>query len=130
MDVERSMVRLFSWALGSTISISSLFTKIGEKGARYVIALDTFVKLTVVIAYGSSDEISFVDLLFIPTLLSRNLKRVIPPRTGLLRLAHSSPFFQVLGKPFQGENLCKEIYTGAFPETDKGRQLPENGLEA
>ena len=84
----------------------------------------------VVIAYGSSDEISFIDLLFIPTLLSRNLKRVIPPRTGLLRLAHSSPFFQVLGKPFQGENLCKEIYTGAFPETDKGRQLPENGLEA
>jgi hypothetical protein len=83
-----------------------------------------------VIAYGSSDDISFVDLLFIPTLLSRNLKRVIPPRTGLLRLSHSSPFFQVLGKPFQGENLCKEIYIGAFSETDKGRQLPENGLEA
>ena len=70
-----------------------MFTKIEEKGARYVIALDTFVKLTVVIAYGSSDEIAFIDLLFIPTLLSRNLKRVIPPRTGLLRLAHSSPFF-------------------------------------
>jgi hypothetical protein len=77
----------------------------------------------VVIAYGSSDDISFIDLLFIPTLLSQNFKRVIPPRTGLLRLSHSSPFFQVLGKPFQGENICKEIYIGAFSEIDKGRQL-------
>jgi hypothetical protein len=116
--------------LGLRILISSLFMKIERKRGKACNALVTFVKLTVVNAYGSPNEILFVDLLFIPTLLSQNLKRVIPPRTGLLRLAHSSPFFQVLGKPFQGEDICKEIYTGAFPETDKGRQLSENGLEA
>jgi hypothetical protein len=31
---------------------------------------------------------------------------------------------------FQGENLCKEIYTGVFLEEDKGRQHPRNGLDA
>jgi hypothetical protein len=36
---------------------------------------------------------------------------------------------QVLGKPFQRGNLCEEIYSGAFQETDKGKQLPENRLE-
>jgi hypothetical protein len=62
-------------------------------------------------------------------LLLRDFKRVIPPRTGLLRLAHSSPFSQVIGKPFQGGNLCEEIYSGASLETGKGKQLPEDGLE-
>jgi hypothetical protein len=38
-------------------------------------------------------------------------------------------FFQVLGKPFQGGNLCEEIYSEAFLETHKGKQIPENGLE-
>jgi hypothetical protein len=38
-------------------------------------------------------------------------------------------FFQVLGKPFQGGYLYEEIYSGAFLETDKGKQIPENGLE-
>jgi hypothetical protein len=35
--------------------------------------------------------------------------------------------FWVLGEPFQGGNLCEEILTGAFPEADKGRPLPDNG---
>jgi hypothetical protein len=38
-------------------------------------------------------------------------------------------FFQVLGKLFQEGYLCGEIYSGAFLETDKGKQIPENGLE-
>jgi hypothetical protein len=130
VDVERSMVQMFSWALGSTIPISSLFTKIEGKWGKVCNALVTFVNLTVVNGYGSSDETSFVDLLLIPTLLFQNLKRVIPPRTGLLGLAHLSPFFPVLGKPFQGGNLCEESYSGAFLETDKGKQLSEDGLEA
>jgi hypothetical protein len=41
-------------------------------------------------------------LILIPTLLLRDFKRVIPPRTGLLRLAHSSPFSRFL------VNLSKE----------------------
>jgi hypothetical protein len=52
--------------------------------------------------HGSSDKISSVDSLLIPMLLLRNLKRVIPPRTGLLRLARSSPFSGFL------VNLSKE----------------------
>jgi hypothetical protein len=38
-------------------------------------------------------------------------------------------FFQVLGKLFQEGYLCGEIYSAAFLETDKGKQIPENGLE-
>jgi hypothetical protein len=102
MDVEISMVRLFSWELGSTVLISSLFMKIEGKRGKVCNALVTFVNLTVMNGYGSSNEISFVDLLLIPTLLSQNLKRVIPSRTGLLRLAHSSPFSRFL------ENLSKK----------------------
>ena len=73
----------------------------GKKG-KICNALVTSVNLTVVKGYGSPDEISVVDLLHIPTLLPRNLKRVIPPRTGLIRLVHSSPFFGFL------VNLSKE----------------------
>jgi hypothetical protein len=76
---------------GPTIPISSLFTKIEEKGKRCN-ALTTSVNLMVVNDHGSSNKISSVDSLLIPTLLLRNLKRVVPPRTGLLRLARSSPF--------------------------------------
>jgi hypothetical protein len=45
----------------------------------------------VVNEYGSSDEISSVDLLHLTTLLSWNLNRVVPPHTGLIRPMHSSP---------------------------------------
>jgi hypothetical protein len=38
-------------------------------------------------------------------------------------------FFQVLGKPFQGGSLYEEIYSRAFLETNKGKQILENGLE-
>jgi hypothetical protein len=103
------MVQMLSWALGSTILISSLFMKIEGKRGKVCNALATFVNLTVVNGYGSSDEISFVNLLLIPTLLSQNLKRVIPPRTRLLRLAHSSPFSRFL------ENLSKKEISGKSP---------------
>jgi hypothetical protein len=59
-------------------------------------ALVTFVNLTVVNDHGSSDGISSVDSLLIPTLLLQNFRRVVPPRTGLLRLAYSSPFSRFL----------------------------------
>jgi hypothetical protein len=90
------------WGGGSTIPISSLFTKIERKRGKVCNALVTFVNLTVVNDHGSSDRISSVDSLLILTLLLRNLKRVIPPRTGLLRLAPSSPFSRFL------VNLSKE----------------------
>ena len=63
----------------------------GKISKRYN-ALTTTINLMVVNDHGSSDMISSVDLLLIPMLLPRNIKRVIPPRTELLRLAHSSPF--------------------------------------
>jgi hypothetical protein len=52
--------------------------------------------------YGSSDQISFVDWSLLTTLLSWNLKRIVPPRAGLIRPVRSSscPGFLV--------NLSKE----------------------
>jgi hypothetical protein len=94
------MVQMFSWVLKYTIPISSLFTKIGGRRGKVCNALVNSINLMVVSGYGSPDEISFVDFLHIPTLLPRNLKRVIPPHTGLIRLTRSSPFFWVLGEPF------------------------------
>ena len=42
--------------------------------------------------YGSSDEISSVDLFHLTTLLSWNLNRIVPPRIGLIRFVCSSPY--------------------------------------
>ena len=41
--------------------------------------------------YGSSNEISSVDLSLLTTLLPWNLNGIVPPRTGLMRPIHSSP---------------------------------------
>jgi hypothetical protein len=62
----------------------------------------TFVNLTVMNGYGSSDDISSVNLLHITTLLPRSLKRVVPARTGLIRPVRLSHFFGFL------VNLSKE----------------------
>jgi hypothetical protein len=70
--------------------------------------------------HGSFDGISSIDRYLSLHCYFNILRRVIPPHTGLLRLAHSCPFFQVLGKPFQGGDICKEIYSGAFLGTEKG----------
>jgi hypothetical protein len=52
--------------------------------------------------YGSSDEISSVDLFHLTTLLSWNLNRIVSPRTGLIRPVRSSPYSGFL------VNLSKE----------------------
>jgi hypothetical protein len=121
------MVRLFSWALGSTVLISSLFMKIEGKRGKVCNALVTFVNLTVVNGYGSSDEISFVDLLLIPTLLSQNLKRVIPPRTGLLRLPHSSPFSRFLENLSKKGISVKSLIPGLSWKQTKVNSFPRTG---
>jgi hypothetical protein len=92
----------------------AMFTKIEGKRVKVCNALVTLINLTVVNDYGSSDEISFVDLLLIPTLLPRNLKRVIPPRTGLLRLAHSSPFSRFLVNLSKEGISARDLFRG-FP---------------
>jgi hypothetical protein len=113
---------------GSTIPISSLFTKIERKRGKICNALVTFVNLTVVNDHGSSDRISSVDSLLIPTLLLRNFRRVIPPRRGLLRLAHSSPFSRFLvDLPKEGISVNRSISGhpwrrlrgNNFPRTDR-----------
>jgi hypothetical protein len=93
---------MFSWTLGTyDPDFLAIHEDRGKRG-KVCNALTTSVNLTVVNDHGSSDRISSVDSLLIPTLLLRNFKRVIPPRTGLLRLAHSSPFSGFL------VNLSKE----------------------
>ena len=93
---------MFSWTL---VFYDPDFLAIHEdRGKRGKVgnALVSFVNLTVVNDPRSSNGVSSVDSFLIPTLLPRNFKRVIPPRTGLLRLAHSSPFSRFL------VNLSKE----------------------
>ena len=51
----------------------------------------TVVNLMVVNDYGSSGEISSVDLLHLATPLTWNPNRIVPPCTGLIGLVHSSP---------------------------------------
>jgi hypothetical protein len=85
----------------------------GKKG-KVCNALITSVNLTVVNGYGSPDEISFVDSLHIPTLLPQNLKRVIPPRTGLIRLVRSSPFSGFLVNLSKEEISVKRSIPGHF----------------
>jgi hypothetical protein len=109
---------------GSTIPISSLFTKIERKRGKVCNALVTFVNLTVVNDHGSSDRISSVDSLLIPTLLLRNFKRVIPPRTGLLRLAHSSPFSRFLVNLSKEGISAKRSIPGLSWRQTKGNKLP------
>jgi hypothetical protein len=95
---------------GSTILISLLFTKMERKRGKVCNALATFVNLTVVNYHGSSDRISSVNSLLIPMLLLQNFKRVIPPRTGLLRLSHSSPFSRFLvDLPKEGISVKRPI---------------------
>jgi hypothetical protein len=62
----------------------------GQRG-KVCNACVTFVNLMVVNDYGSSDEISSVDLSLLTTLLSWNLNRIVPPRAGLIRPVRSSP---------------------------------------
>jgi hypothetical protein len=109
---------------GSTIPISSLFTKIERKRGKVCNALVTFVNLTVVNDHGSSDRISSVDSLLIPTLLLQNFKRVIPPRTGLLRLAHSSPFSRFLVNLSKEGISVKRSIPGLSWRQTKGNKLP------
>jgi hypothetical protein len=85
----------------------------GDKG-KVCNALVTFVNLTVMNGYGSPDEISFDDLLHIPTLLPRNLKRVIPPHTRLIRLVRSSPFSGFLVNLSKEEISMKRSIPGHF----------------
>jgi hypothetical protein len=81
-----------------------------EKKGKVCNALVTFINLTVMNDHGSSDRISSVDSLLIPMLLLQNFKRVIPPRTGLLRLAHSSPFCRFLvDLPKEGISVKRSI---------------------
>jgi hypothetical protein len=41
--------------------------------------------------YGSSDEISSVDLSLLTTLPPWNLNKIVPPPAGLIRPVHSGP---------------------------------------
>ena len=64
--------------------------------------------------YGSSDEISSVDLLHLTTLLSWNLNKIVPPRTGLIRPVHSSPCPRFLVNLSKEEISVKRFLPGNF----------------
>jgi len=87
-------------------------------------AFVTSVNLMVMNDYGSSDEISSVDLLHLTTLLSWNLNRIIPPRTGLIRpvrLSSCSGFLVNLSKE---EISVKRSLPGHFWKRIKEDNFP------
>jgi hypothetical protein len=117
-----------AWGEESTILISSLFMKIERKKRGKVCnALVTFVNLTVVNDHGSSDRISSVDSVTYPyAATNRNFKRVIPPRKGLLRLAHSSPFSRFLVNLSKEGISAKRSIPWGFPR-DRQRETNSRG---
>jgi hypothetical protein len=84
----------------------------------------TVVNLMVVNDYGSSDEISSVDLSLLITLLSWNLNRIVPPRAGLLRPVHSSPYSGFLVNLSEEGISMKRSLPGHFRKQIKGDNFP------
>jgi hypothetical protein len=102
LDVEKPIDQILPQTLGI---YSPDFLAIREdrgKSGKACNALLSFVNLTVVSYHRSSDGTSSIDSLLIPTLLLWDFKMIIPPHTGLLKIAHSSPFSRFL------MNLSKE----------------------
>jgi hypothetical protein len=74
--------------------------------------------------YGSSDEISSVDLSLLTTLLPWNLNGIVPPRTGLIRPIHSSPCSGFLVNLSKEEISVKRSLPGHSREAVKEDSLP------
>jgi hypothetical protein len=62
-------------------------------------------------------------LILVPTLLLWDFKRVIPPRTGLLRLAHSSPSSRFLVNLSKEEISVKRSIPGHSWRQIRGNKL-------
>jgi hypothetical protein len=74
--------------------------------------------------YGSSDEISSVDLFHLATLLSWNLNRIVSPRTELIRPVRSSPYSGFLVNLSKGEISVKRFLPGHFRKQVKEDSFP------
>jgi hypothetical protein len=61
MDVEKSMVQMFSWTLGVYDPDFLTIHEDRGKGASYAMPLFSFVNLMVVNDHGSSNGISSID---------------------------------------------------------------------
>ena len=84
----------------------------------------TFVNLMVVNDYGSPDEISSVDLSLLTTLLSWNLKRIVPPHAGLIRPVRSSSCSGFLVNLSKEEISVKKFLSGHSRKQIKGDSFP------
>ena len=65
----------------------------------------------------------------IPSLLFWDFKRIILPRTRLLRLAPSNPFSRFLVSFLRRVSLWGDLYR-VLPETDKGIDFVRIGLKS
>ena len=74
--------------------------------------------------YGSSDEISSVDLSLLITLLSWNLNRIVPPRVGSIRPVHPSPYSGFLVNLSKEEISVKGSLPGHSRKQLKGNNFP------
>ena len=84
----------------------------------------TVINLKVVNDYGSSDEISSVDLSLLTTLLPWNLNGIVPPRAGLIRPVRSSPYSGFLVNLSKEEIFVKRSLPGHLRKRIKEDHFP------
>jgi hypothetical protein len=96
LDVEKPTVRIFSWSLG--VYDSDFLATHEDRGKRVkaINALAHSFDLTIVNDNRFPDRISSVDQYLSLRCYFGISKRIIPLHTGLLRLAHPSPFSRFL----------------------------------
>jgi hypothetical protein len=99
----------------------------GKRG-KVCNTLVSFINLTVVNDHGSSDKISSIDSLLIPTLLCWDFQRVIPPRTRLLRLVQ--PSYRFLVNLSREGISVKRSTPGHSKRQIRGNNFPRTGWKS
>jgi hypothetical protein len=74
--------------------------------------------------YGSSDEISSVDLSLLTTLPPWNLNKIVPPRAGLIRPVRSGPCSRFLVNLSKEGTFEKRFLLGHSQKQRKGDSFP------
>ena len=110
--------------LGDYAPNLTLLTIIEVEGAKVCNAFVTPVNLMVVNDFGSSDEISSVDLLHLATLLSWDLNKNVYPRIGLIRPVRSSPYSGFWVNLSEEEISVKRSLPGHSRKRIKGDSFP------
>jgi hypothetical protein len=124
LDVDKPMAQMFSWSLRFYESDLLATHEYRGKRVKAIYVLIHSYDLMVVKDRRFPDGISSIDQYLSLHCYFGILKRTIPLHTGLLRLAHPSPFPRFLVSLSKEGNLRAEVYFGPFLDIDKGNNFP------